>query len=57
MERRASDVFLLNVAQISAALVGLFLVGMLLNVETGFGRTDHHAIVRAIAARFDRGSS
>lgn len=36
--RRISDAFLLNVAEISAALVGLFLVGMFFFIETGFRR-------------------
>jgi hypothetical protein len=36
--REVSDDFLLNMAQVSAQLVGLFLVGVFFFVETGFGR-------------------
>jgi hypothetical protein len=35
-----SDAFLLNVAEVSATLVGLFLVGVFFYVETGFRRLD-----------------
>lgn len=38
--RAVSDNFLLNVAEVSAALVGLFLVGMFFYVETGFRRSQ-----------------
>lgn len=37
--RRVSDAFLLNMAEVSAALIGLFLVGMFFYVETGFARS------------------
>jgi hypothetical protein len=36
--RQVSDAFLLQVAEISASLVGLFLVGIFFYVETGFRR-------------------
>jgi hypothetical protein len=36
--RPVSDAFLLNVAEVSATLIGLFLVGMFFFVETGFRR-------------------
>lgn len=38
--RGVSDTFLLNVAEVSGALVGLFLVGIFFFVETGLGRLD-----------------
>jgi hypothetical protein len=38
--REVSDIFLLNMAQVSGALLGLFVVGMLFYVETGFRRVD-----------------
>ena len=38
--RPVPDAFLLNMAEVSAALVGLFQVGMLFFVETGFRRVD-----------------
>lgn len=34
--REVSDAFLLNMAEVSAGLIGLFLVGMFFYVETGF---------------------
>jgi hypothetical protein len=37
--RQVSDAFLLTMAEVSAALIGLFLVGMFFYVETGFQRT------------------
>lgn len=37
--RAVSDGFLLNMAEVSASLIGLFLVGMFFYVETGFRRT------------------
>lgn len=40
--RPISDEFLLNMAEISAALVGLFLVGMLFFIDIGFRRVTHH---------------
>jgi hypothetical protein len=36
--RQVSDAFLLNVAEVSATLIGLFLVGVFFYVETGFRR-------------------
>jgi hypothetical protein len=36
-----SDAFLLNLAEVSATLIGLFLVGVFFYVETGFRRLDH----------------
>jgi hypothetical protein len=36
--QEVSDAFLLNVAEISATLIGLFLVGVFFYVETGFRR-------------------
>jgi hypothetical protein len=36
--RDVSDDFLLNVAEVSATLIGLFLVGVFFYVETGFRR-------------------
>ena len=38
--RQVSDAFLLNVAEVSATLIGLFLVGVFFFVETGFRRLD-----------------
>jgi hypothetical protein len=37
--RQVSDAFLLNVAEVSASLVGLFLVGVFFYVETGLHRS------------------
>ncbi|HEX6331361.1 MAG TPA: hypothetical protein VF129_08770 [Actinomycetota bacterium] len=37
--RQVSDAFLLNVAEVSASLVGLFLVGIFFSVETGLHRS------------------
>jgi hypothetical protein len=39
--RQVSDAFLLNLAEVSATLIGLFLVGVFFYVETGFRRYDH----------------
>jgi hypothetical protein len=36
--RQVSDAFLLNVAEVSATLIGLFLVGVFFYAETGFRR-------------------
>jgi hypothetical protein len=44
--RQVSDGFLLNMAEVSGALVGLFLVGVFFFVETGLGRL-HLAAARA----------
>jgi hypothetical protein len=38
--RQVSDAFLLNMAEVSATLIGLFLVGVFFYVETGFGRRE-----------------
>jgi hypothetical protein len=38
--RQVSDGFLLNMAEVSGALVGLFLVGVFFFVDTGWGRLD-----------------
>jgi hypothetical protein len=37
--RPVSDALLLNIAEVSSALIGLFLVGMFFYIETGFRRT------------------
>lgn len=41
---RVSDEFLLTVAEVSSALIGLFLVGIIFFVETGFRRFDQARI-------------
>lgn len=38
--REISDIFLINMAQISGGLLGLFVLGILFFVETGFRRLD-----------------
>jgi hypothetical protein len=38
--RQVSDSFLLNMAEVSSTLIGLFLVGVFFYVESGFGRSD-----------------
>jgi hypothetical protein len=38
--RQVSDAFLLNMAEVSATLIGLFLVGVFFYVETGLSRWD-----------------
>jgi heme/copper-type cytochrome/quinol oxidase subunit 2 len=38
--RDVSDAFLLNMAEVSGGLLGLFVVGMLFYVETGFRRLE-----------------
>jgi hypothetical protein len=38
--RQVTDAFLLNMAEVSATLIGLFLVGVFFYVETGLGRRD-----------------
>jgi hypothetical protein len=40
--REVSDAFLLNMAEVSAALIGLFLVGVFFYVETGFRRMSRY---------------
>ena len=39
--RQVSNAFLLNMAEVSGTLIGLFLVGVFFFVETGFRRLDH----------------
>jgi hypothetical protein len=39
--RPVSDAFLLNMAEVSATLIGLFLVGIFFYIETGFRRLEH----------------
>jgi hypothetical protein len=39
--REVSDAFLLNMAEVSATLIGLFLVGVFFYIETGFRRLEH----------------
>jgi hypothetical protein len=43
--RPVSDNFLLNMAEVSAGLVGLFLVGMFFYVETGFRRSRRARVI------------
>ena len=38
--RQVSNAFLLNMAEVSATLIGLFLVGVFFYMETGFRRSD-----------------
>jgi hypothetical protein len=38
--RQVSDAFLLNMAEISATLIGLFLVGVFFYIETGLRRWE-----------------
>jgi hypothetical protein len=52
--RQVSDAFLLNMAEVSAALIGLFFVGMLFYVETGFERAK---LGRTILVRYFRAST
>jgi hypothetical protein len=52
--RQVSDAFLLNMAEVSAALIGLFFVGMFFYVETGFQRAK---LGRAVLARYFRAST
>ena len=44
--RHVTDNFLLNVAEVSAGLIGLFLVGMFFFVETGFRRIDPSRVLQ-----------
>ena len=44
--RPVSDAFLLNMAEVSAALIGLFIVGMFFFVETGFRHMPHATLVQ-----------
>lgn len=43
--RNVSDAFLLNMAEVSAALIGLFMVGIFFFADTGFRRLDQARIV------------
>lgn len=49
-----SDGFLLNMAEVSASLIGLFLVGVFFYVETGFRRTAH---ARDVVEQYFRAST
>ena len=40
-----ADVFLLLIAEVSAALIGLFLVGMIFYIQTGFGQLERSRVV------------
>lgn len=39
--RQVSDAFLLQIAEVAAGLIGLFLIGVFFFVESGFGHSDH----------------
>jgi hypothetical protein len=52
--REISDDFLLNMAEVSASLVGLFLVGVFVYVETGIGRGGR---LRSVEAPYIRASA
>jgi hypothetical protein len=52
--REVSDAFLLNMAEVSAALIGLFMVGVFFFVDTGFRRLDR---ARAIVEPYFRAST
>jgi hypothetical protein len=52
--REVSDAFLLNMAEVSVAVIGLFLVGMFFYVETGFRELGP---VRAIVESYFRAST
>jgi hypothetical protein len=52
--RQVSDEFLLNVAVISATLLGLLVVGVLFYVETGLRRLEH---ARNVIAPYIRGAA
>jgi hypothetical protein len=43
-----SDAFLLQVAEISATLIGLFLVGLFFYVETGFRRLESGVVLMLV---------
>jgi hypothetical protein len=55
--RQVSDGFLLNMAEVSGALVGLFLVGVFFFVDTGLERLDKSREVLEPYFRAARGSS
>jgi hypothetical protein len=52
--REVSDDFLLNMAEVSAALIGLFMVGIFFFADTGFRRLDQ---ARAIVEPYFRAST
>src|SRR5215218_2116393 len=52
--REVSDAFLLNMAEVSAALIGLFMVGIFFFADTGFRRLDQ---ARAIVEPYFRAST
>jgi hypothetical protein len=52
--REVSDAFLLNMAEVSAALIGLFMVGVFFFVDTGFRRLDQ---ARGIVEPYFRAST
>jgi|SRR5215216_8197528 len=52
--REVSDAFLLNMAEVSAALIGLFMVGIFFFADTGFRRLDQ---VRGIVEPYFRAST
>ena len=52
--RNVSDAFLLNMAEVSAALVGLFMVGIFFFADTGFRRLDQ---ARGIVEPYFRAST
>jgi hypothetical protein len=54
--REVSDAFLLNVAEVSATLIGLFLIGVFFYVETGFRRLDAAATCSSRTSARARGS-
>jgi hypothetical protein len=52
--REVSDAFLLNMAEVSAALIGLFMVGIFFFADTGFRRLDQ---ARGIVEPYFRAST
>src|SRR4029453_15821975 len=52
--REGSDDFLLNMAEVSAALIGLFMVGIFFFADTGFRRLDQ---ARGIVEPYFRAST
>lgn len=52
--RQVSDAFLLQMAEVSAGLIGLFLVGVFFYVETGFRRAQ---LVREVVDPYFRASA
>src|SRR5918999_1627497 len=49
--REVSDAFLLNLAEVSAALIGLFMVGVFFFVDTGFRRLDRARVLFVLLGR------